>query len=453
MPRTSAWEIMKHRLPIPVQKVFRTLESCGFCGYLVGGCVRDYVLNKTPIDFDITTDATPDEIKDCFSNYRVIETGIRHGTVTVIIDGLSLEITTHRIEGKYSDKRHPDEVMFTKNLAEDLARRDFTMNALAYHPQKGLIDLFGGVQDIEDQIIRCVGDPHKRMQEDALRMLRALRFAAVFGFHLEQETKWAIRQNCGQLKDISAERIAGELTKLICGKNAKTVLLEETEVLGVVIPELLPTKNFDQKNPYHCYDVLTHTAVALENVPPIPRLRWAMLFHDLGKPETYTVDAQGVGHFKGHSQPSEIIAHDRLMALKIDKATISQVCKLVKYHATHIESTKTSVKRWLNRLSEPLFRDLLDIKRGDTLAKDPTCHYRLETLTEIERILDEIIAENACFSLRDLAINGKDLIGIGFENGPEIGKTLNDLLEGVIDDKYENSKDFLIAKAKEIQQC
>lgn len=444
---------MKRSLPVPVETAFNQLESCGFCGYLVGGCVRDFLLNTTPIDFDMTADATPDEIKDCFSNYRVIETGIRHGTVTIIIDGLSIEITTHRVEGRYSDKRRPDEVIFTSDIAEDLARRDFTMNALAYHPQKGLIDLFGGVQDIEDQIIRCVGDPQKRMQEDALRILRALRFASVFGFKLEKETKRAIRQNCGQLKEISAERIAGELTKLICGKNAKTVLLEETEVLCVVIPELLPTKNFDQKNPYHCYDVLTHTAVALENVPPIPRLRWAMLFHDLGKPESYEEDDLGVGHFKGHSKPSEIIAHDRLMALKIDKATISQVCKLVKYHTTHIESTKKSIKRWLNRLSEPLFRDLLDIKRGDTLAKAPECYFRLENLKEIEDLLDEVLGENACFSLRDLAINGKDLIGIGFENGPEIGKMLNDLLEGVIDEKYENSKDFLITKAKEIQQC
>lgn len=449
----SAWEIMKHSLPVPVETAFNQLENCGFCGYLVGGCVRDFLLNTTPIDFDMTADATPQEIKDCFADYRVIETGIRHGTVTVIIDGLSIEITTHRVEGTYSDKRRPDEVIFTSDVAEDLARRDFTINALAYHPRQGLIDLFGGAGDIEKKIIRCVGNPDTRMTEDALRILRALRFAAVLGFRLEPETQRAIRQNCGQLRDISAERIAAELTKLICGKNVKAVLLAETEVLGVVIPELLPAQNFDQKNPHHCFDVLTHTAVAMENVPPIPRLRWAMLFHDLGKPEKFTVDAQGVGHFKGHSQPSESIAHDRLTALKIDKATISQVGKLIKYHNTPIEASKRSIKRWLNRLSEPLFRDLLEIKRGDTLAKAPECYFRLETLAELENILDAVIAEKACFSLRDLAINGNDLIAIGVDSGQEIGRILNHLLEGVIDDVYDNEKDILIEKAKEMIPC
>ncbi|MDZ5724208.1 CCA tRNA nucleotidyltransferase [Acetobacterium sp. K1/6] len=453
MPTTSAWEVMKLSLPVPVEKVFKGLESCGFCGYLVGGCVRDYLLDTPPTDFDMTTDATPDEIISCFTGHRVLKTGIRHGTVTIILDGMAIEITTHRTEGDYSDSRHPDAVKFTKNLADDLARRDFTINAMAYHPQKGLIDRYGGAADIKNKIIRGVGDPHKRMAEDALRMLRGLRFAAVLGFDLDEETRTAIRQNCGQLANISAERIAAELNKLICGKNAKTIILEETTVLGVVIPELLPAKNFDQQNPHHCYDVLTHTAVAMETLAPVPRLRWAMLFHDLGKPQTFTLDAAGVGHFKGHSKCSEAIARERLTALRMSNVTIDQVCALVKYHGTIIEEDKKSVKRWLNRLSEPLLRDLIAIKRGDNLAKASKHHDRLESLQRLEALLDQVIAEKACFSLKDLAVNGHDLMGLGIKNGEEIGRILNLLLAGVIDEVYENEKDSLIKKAKEMRTC
>jgi len=450
---TLAWEVMKLNLPIPVEKAFKQLESCGYCGYLVGGCVRDYLLNTPPTDFDMTTDATPDEIMVCFAGDRVVETGIRHGTVTVILDGIAIEITTHRTEGDYSDSRHPDTVTFTRNLSDDLARRDFTINAMAYHPQKGLIDCFGGAADLKNKIIRGVGDPHQRMAEDALRILRGLRFAAVLGFSLEGKTRTAIRQNCGQLRNISAERIAAELNKLICGKNVKAIILEETAVLGVVIPELLPAKNFDQMNPHHCYDVLTHTAVAMENTAPVPRLRWAMLFHDLGKPQTFTRDDAGVGHFKGHSKCSEAMARGRLTALRMTKNTIDQVCLLVKYHDTIIDEDKKSVKRWLNRLSEPLFRDLIAIKQGDNLAQAPAYHGRLASLQRLEALLDQVIAEKACFSLKDLAVNGNDLIDLGIKNGEEIGRILTQLLAGVIDEVYENEKDVLIEKAKEMRIC
>ncbi len=450
---TSVWEVMKLNLPVPVEKAFKQLESCGFCGYLVGGCVRDYLLNTPPTDFDMTTDATPAEIIACFAGCRVVETGIRHGTVTVVIEEMAIEITTHRIEGEYSDSRHPDAVTFTRNLADDLARRDFTINAMAYHPQKGLIDLYGGAADLKKKIIRGVGDPHQRMAEDALRMLRGLRFGAVLGFALEAETGTAIRQNCGQLRHISAERIATELNKLICGKNAKAIILEETAVLGVVIPELLPAKNFNQMNPHHCYDVLTHTAVALETLAPVPRLRWAMLFHDLGKPQTFTRDDAGVGHFKGHSKVSEAMARQRLTDLRISKNTVDQVCLLVKYHDTLIEADKTSVKRWLNRLTEPLFRDLIAIKRGDNLAQAPEYHGRLASLERLAALLDQVIAEKACFALKDLAVNGNDLIGLGIENGAEIGWILKQLLEGVIEEAYQNKKDILIEKAKEMHRC
>ncbi len=444
---------MKLNLPAPVDKAFKQLESCGFCGYLVGGCVRDFLLDTPPTDFDMTTDATPDEIIECFSDHRVVEIGIRHGTVTVMIEGMAIEITSHRTEGDYSDNRRPDTVAFTRNLADDLARRDFTINAMAYHPQKGLIDLFAGSQDIKKKMIRCVGDPSQRMAEDALRILRGLRFAAVLGFDLEPETGMAIRQNCGQLRHISAERIAAELDKLICGKNAKAIILAETTVLGVVIPELLPAKNFDQMNPHHCYDVLTHTAVAMETLAPVPRLRWAMLFHDLGKPATFTRDEAGVGHFKGHSKVSEAMARDRLTALRIRKSIIDSVCLLIKYHDTLIEADKKTVKRWLNRLSEPLFRDLIAIKRGDNRAQAPQYRDRLESLKKLETLLDQVIAEAACFSLKDLAVNGHDLIGLGITNGAEIGRILNLLLAGVIDEVYQNEKESLMKKAKEMHRC
>lgn len=315
-----------------------------------------------------------------------------------------------------------------------------------------MIDPFGGADDLK-KIIRGVGDPYKRMAEDALRILRGLRFAAVLGFTLEAETGTAIRQNCGQLRHISAERIAAELDKLICGKNAKAIILAETTVLGVVIPELLPAKNFDQMNPHHCYDVLTHTAVAMERLAPVPRLRWAMLFHDLGKPQTFTRDAAGVGHFKGHSKSSEAMARDRLTVLRFSKNTVDQVCLLVKYHDTLIDADKCSVKRWLNRLSEPLFRDLIAIKRGDNLAQAPEYRDRLVSLQKLETLLDQVVAEKACFSLKDLAVNGHDLIGLGITDGAEIGRILKLLLAGVIEETFQNEKDILIDKAKEMHRC
>ncbi|MBK5245300.1 MAG: HD domain-containing protein [Eubacteriaceae bacterium] len=442
---------MKFELPEAVQKAIEKLELCGFCGYLVGGCVRDYLLGKKPVDFDMTTDASPAEVKKCFKDYRVIETGITHGTVTVILEGFPLEITTHRIETGYSDKRHPDRVLFTKNIAEDLARRDFTMNAMAYHPSKGLIDLFGGEKDLSDQMIRCVGDPNRRFNEDALRILRGLRFASVLGFYLEERTKKALFENRELLKAISVERIAIELTKLLCGKNVRDVLINGVAVIGVMIPELLPMEEFNQKNPHHCYDVLTHTAVALENILPIPHLRWAMLFHDAGKPGTYTEDSRNIGHFRGHSQLSEKIAVSRLQALKMDNKTISQVRTLVKYHTTPLEPSKKSIKRWLNRLSKPLFLDLLAVKHADILAKSPGNVKRLETLEAVQVLLQEIISENECFSLKDLAVNGSDLIELGINNGEEIGRILKMLLEGVIDEEFGNTREILLEKAKELK--
>jgi len=442
---------MNFQLPDPIKKAVKKLELCGFCGYLVGGCVRDYLLGKEPTDFDMTTDATPTEVKNCFKKDRVIDTGIAHGTVTVILAGYPIEITTHRIETTYSDKRHPDTVLFTKNIEDDLARRDFTINAMAYHPGQGLIDLFGGKKDIKDQVIRCVGDSRRRFNEDALRILRGLRFASVLGFEIEENTRVALFKSRESLKDISVERISTELTKLLCGKNVRNILIEAVEVLGVMIPELLPMEGFNQNNQHHCYDVLTHTAVALENIQPIAHLRWAVLFHDIGKPETYHLDNLGIGHFYGHSKASEKIARFRMNALKIDKNTISQVCTLVKYHACPLESSKKSVKRWLNRLSEPLFFDLLDLEKADTLAKAPGKIERLRNLEMIQGITAQIIAQNECFSRKDLGVNGNDLIAMGIKDGQEIGRILGLLLDMVIDEKLQNNREILLEKAKELQ--
>lgn len=444
---------MNLQLPDAIRKVIEKLEYCGFSGYLVGGCVRDYLLGKIPKDFDMTTDATPTEVMNCFRENRVIETGIAHGTVTVILDGFPIEITTHRTETGYSDKRHPDAVLFTKNIRDDLARRDFTINAMAYHPSQGLIDLFGGKKDIEDQIIRCVREPNRRFNEDALRILRGLRFASVLKFRIEENTRRAIFENRDSLKAISVERVAIELTKLLCGENARAVVTDGVSVLGVMIPELLPMVGFDQKNCHHCYDIFLHTVVALENIKPIPHLRWTMLFHDMGKPEKFTEDDQGTGHFYGHSQLSEEIARSRLTALKMDKNTIAKVCTLIKYHGVHLEPTKRCIKRWLNRLSEPLFLDLLAVKRADVLAKSPASMIRLETLNEIQNMMEEIISRNECFSRKNLAVNGSDLIKMGIEDGQEIGRILEVLLESVIEERIKNTREILMEKAKELNKC
>ncbi|KNZ41819.1 CCA tRNA nucleotidyltransferase [Acetobacterium bakii] len=444
---------MERRLPNPVKKVIDKLESCGFSGYIVGGCVRDYLLGKTPKDFDMTTDATPEEVMKCFKDYRVIETGIAHGTVTVMLDGLSIEITTHRTETVYSDNRHPDTVSFSKNIMDDLSRRDFTMNAMAYHPRYGLIDLYGGAKDIEDKVIRCVGDPNQRFNEDALRILRGLRFASDLGFEIEENTRQAIFDCRELLRLISVERITAELTRLLCGQNVKAVLLDAVSVIAVMIPELLPMVGFDQKTPYHCYDILTHTAVSIENIQPVAHLRWAMLFHDVGKPETYTNDDRNIGHFYGHSELSQKIAVSRMRALKMDRKTISQVSTLVKYHAVPLEPTKKCIKRWLKRLSQPLFQDLLAVKYADISAKTPGNTKRLEILEAVEVLLKEIVSENECFSRKGLAVNGHDLITMGIDDGKEIGRILDVLLEAVIDEKLENTRDILIKKVKEIKKC
>ena len=435
-------------IPDEVKTAISTLAANGFEAYIVGGCVRDSLLGGNPKDYDITTSAEPEEVEKIFGNFRVIETGIKHGTVTVLINKIPLEITTFRIDSDYSDNRHPENVTFTKSLEEDTARRDFTMNALAYNDERGICDFYGGTDDIKNKIIRCVGDADKRFGEDALRIMRAIRFSSVLGFEIEENTKRAVFKNKELLRNISSERIASELVKLLCGANVRKVLMEYIDVLGVVIPELLPMKGFDQKNIHHIYDVLEHTAAAVENIEPTPVLRLTALFHDIGKPECFFMK-DGQGHFYGHADIGADMTTKILSHLKFDNNTKNTVTKLVKIHDVQIEETDTAVKRCMNKHTPEIFFLLLKMKRADTLAQSPMCRERLEYLDRLEKRANEIINRKACFSMKDLAVNGNDLIKLGVKPGKELGNILKYLLEAVIEGKLPNDKNTLIKFTKE----
>ena len=435
-------------LPAGVARALSMMENAGYEAFIVGGCVRDALMGIPPKDYDITTSALPEETKAVFREYRVIETGIQHGTVTVMMEGMPLEITTYRTEGTYSDNRHPDSVSFTTSLREDVARRDFTMNAIAYSPTRGLIDHFGGEADIRAGIIRCVGDPDTRFREDALRMMRGIRFASVLGFRMEDDTAAAIRGNKERIPSVSAERIRVELTKLLCGVNVKNVLMDWWDVLGVVIPEILPMHNFDQKTPYHIYDVWEHTAVAVSETPPVTHLRLSAFLHDIGKPSSFFTDEKGTGHFYGHPAVSAEMAEKILARLKYDNVTRYRVITLVKEHDRIIEPTETAVKRALSRLTPEVFFNLLAIKRADNLAQSPNYRDRLETYDTIEAMAQDILEKNECISVAALAVNGSDLIALGMKPGKEIGEMLSHLLEQVIRGKLENEQEELLSYVK-----
>lgn len=428
--------------------IIEKLNENGYKAYIVGGCVRDYLMGITPVDIDITTDAKPEEIKDVFSGYKVIETGIKHGTVTVIVDKNQFEVTTFRIDSEYSDNRHPDSVTFTSNLQEDLARRDFTMNAIAYNEEEGFFDYFNGIEDIKSKVIRCVGDADKRFKEDALRILRALRFSSVTGFNIEESTEKAIFKNKELLKNISAERVYVEFSKMLCGDNVKDIILRYTDVLGVVIPELLPMKDFDQRNPHHVYDVLTHSVIVVESIERKPYLRYAALLHDIGKPHTFSMGEDNLGHFYGHAKVSTSMACDILRRLKADNNTISKVEKLIKYHDTPIDNDDVTIKRRLNKIGEEDFFDLIKLMRADNLGQNPNLLYRQKEYDLIEERAIDILNEKECFSLKNLNINGEDIISLGIKEGKEIGSILNSLLDLVISNQIKNEKEELIKSAK-----
>ena len=432
-------------LPPQVNQALEMLTAAGYEAYLVGGAVRDYVRdNRRGKDWDITTNAMPEEVEQVFSGFRLIETGLKHGTVTVVIDREPLEITTYRIDGSYSDHRRPDSVRFTRNLKEDLARRDFTMNALAYNPNTGVVDLVGGRADIAANLVRCVGEPDRRFQEDALRILRALRFAAVFDMTADVETADAIHRNKRLLEKIAVERIQVELTKLLCGVGAARILREFADVIAVVVPEIIPMFGFAQRNPHHDRDVWEHTIAVTASIPAQPVLRWAAFLHDIGKPHCFSLDDQGIGHFYGHGARSTDIAETVLRRLRFDNATRERVVLLIKHHDTPLPREEKGIKRLMNRLGVEASWQLLQMHRADTAGQHPDCAVRYAELDGVGQIMQQIVDAAACFAVKDLAINGSDLLALGFQ-GREIGQALQDALNAVIDGAVPNERQALIA--------
>ena len=426
-------------------KALALLQAAGYEAWIVGGCVRDALLGLPPKDYDLTTSALPEETQRVFAAYPRIETGLRHGTVTVLLEGEPLEITTYRVDGAYSDARHPDGVTFTRSLRQDAARRDFTINAMAYAPGWGLQDFFGGQADLARGILRAVGAAEKRFREDALRILRALRFASVLDFTLEGETARAARACAPLLAAVSAERVSGELGKLLCGKAAGRVLRDYPDVLGVVLPEILPMVGLDHRNPHHCYDVWTHTTVAVDHVPPELPLRLAMLLHDIGKPDTFSLGEDGQGHFYGHPRRSVELAEGILSRLRFPRRTRERVLTLVRYHDAVLEESPQRVRRWLNKLGPEVFFDLLAIQGGDAAAQAPAYCTRLDHLRRLETLARQVLDQAPCLTVRDLAVGGEDLLALGYR-GPAIGRALRALLDQVLSETVSNEKNALLQR-------
>lgn len=441
-------EIMKViiNLPKSVKYIVDTLISNGYEAYAVGGCIRDSILNKEPKDWDITTQAKPEEVIKLFD--KVILTGIKHGTVTVVVNREGYEVTTYRTDGEYEDNRHPKEVKFVSCLKDDLARRDFTINAMAYNEKDGLIDYFNGIKDLNNKVINTVGDPKKRFSEDALRMLRAIRFSAQLNFSISSNVLIAIKEFSSNLRNISKERIREEFNKTLISNPRNIQLLKETETLEYIIPNIKNIYNFNQNNPYHIYDLYDHTLLATEIIEPILHLRLTMFLHDLGKAVTKITDENGISHYYAHANESKKIAEKVLINLKYDNATISNVLTLIHYHDCTLKS-KLSIKKMLNKIGEEALRDLIKVQWADILAQNPIyAKGRILNLVEVEKKLNLIIEENECYSLKNLKINGGDLISMGFRKGKKLGETLKYLLDVVIENPALNEKDELIKLAK-----
>lgn len=436
-------------IPKDVEKIIEHLNSAGYEAYVVGGCVRDSIMEKTPHDWDICTSATPEVVKSLFSH--TTDYGMKHGTITVFADKEGYEITTFRAETDYSDHRHPDTVEFVADLKSDLSRRDFTINALAYNNESQLIDMFNGLDDIRNQMIRCVGNADERFKEDALRILRALRFAATLGFDIEDKTSEAIHYNVHLLKYIAEERKRDELMKLLGGNYTTKILLEYSDVIAEVIPEIQLCIGFNQNNRYHCYDVYEHMVHAVENgITPIEK--FALLIHDIGKPHCYTEDKNG-GHFYGHPAISEEIAKDVVDHLKFDNDSKKAVLELVKYHDIEIPVTKKSVLKLLNRLGEERALQLMDIKLADILAHAPgTQDALIEKWKIFNRLLGEVLVEGNCFSRKNLAVNGNDIKALGVSEGPEIGRIIQTLMGEVMSEQLANEKEVLLNRANELKE-
>ena len=448
------------QIPHGANSIIQDLRKAGFDAYVVGGCVRDSLLDLEPKDWDICTSATPVEMKAFFSerNTKTIDTGLQHGTITVNLgDSEQYEVTTFRIDGNYSDSRHPDSVEFVKNIELDLARRDFTVNAMAYDGER-IIDPFHGQDDLNRRIISCVGNPDDRFGEDALRILRAMRFASTYGFAIEEKTSQAIHRNKEKLLNISAERIQAELCKMLCGRGVLQILLEYSDVIAVIIPEMSPCIGFDQNNKYHEYTIYDHICHAVENcgLNDIV-IKFSLFLHDIGKPCCYTTDENG-GHFYGHGVYSRDLAEKVLDRLRFDNKTKRDILELVLFHDAVIEPTPKTVRRWLNKIGELQFSRLVEVRMADILAhKEGTQHSRLERCVSLAAIAYEIVEQNQCFSLKDLEISGKDVMELlNIEEGKRVGFVLNKVLDAVMDGSLKNERAHIVNylnENKEVLSC
>lgn len=446
---------MTVNVPEKVKYILDTLNAHGFESYAVGGCVRDSIMGKEPFDWDITTSALPEKTIDIFEalGCKVIKTGIKHGTVTVLKDHEPFEVTTFRIDGEYTDRRRPDGVSFTANLQEDLKRRDFTINAIVANSDGEIKDFFGGIDDIKRKVIKAIGDPDKRLNEDALRIMRALRFASVLGFKIDPELQKSLRKNKELLRHIAPERINAEFSKLICGENFSWVLLNFTDIIEVFIPEIIPCNGFDQRNIHHIYDVWEHSVRAAENTPADLILRLTMLFHDIEKPSCFFMGEDNQGHFYGHAKKSAETTERILRRLRYDNKTIKEVTELIELHDVEIVPEKKPVLRRMGKMGKESFEKLLAVKYADNSAQSSIVLSRRKDFQKIEKIAAEAQRESSCFSLKSLGVNGKDLIDAGFPEGKEIGRILQYLLENVIDGKCKNDKEDLLRAAEKFRKC
>ena len=440
---------MKINIQPEADIIIKTLREHGFEAYAVGGCVRNAMMGLDAHDWDICTNARPDELRAVFRDFNTYDYGLKHGTLVVTAGGGSFEVTSYRVDGVYADNRRPESVTFTDDLSLDLSRRDFTVNAMAYNDEDGLKDPFGGAEDLKNGLLRCVGVPENRFNEDALRILRGLRFASVYGFAVEKETADAVHRNARLLRNIAAERVREELLRTICGKNAANVLDEFRDVIAVVIPELSETFDFPQNTPHHKYDVWRHILHSVEAVEPSPELRMTMLLHDIGKPRARTTDENGCDHFKYHQKISAEMAETILRRLRCPSEFIKTVLTLTEWHDLRFTGGEKQVRRVLRDLGEENTRMLFAVQRADIAAQSD--HLRTEKLAALdlaERSYNEILAQNRCFSLAQLAVNGNDLLAVGVKKGKNVGALLHLLLEEVIDGDLPNEKNALLERAK-----
>lgn len=443
-------------LPENISRALDMLESAGHEAWVVGGCVRDSLMGIIPHDYDITTSALPAETEQVFAGYRLIETGLKHGTVTVLADGSPIEITTYRVDGEYRDSRRPERVTFTRNIRDDVSRRDFTMNGIAYNPKQGYFDEFGGAEDIKAGVIRCIGKPERRFCEDALRILRGLRFSASLGFEIEENTARAMHDTRELLNKISAERVFSELCGLLTGRNSHRnifrVLTEFRDIAAVIIPEFRECTGFAQHSRFHRFDVYEHCVMSAQKAAEISAgsecrlpLTLAMLLHDIGKPQRFTLGEDGEGHFYGHAAVSADIAEDILRRLKCSNALREWVCTIVRYHDVPLSDTDKSVRRLLRKYGLETVRDICLAHICDDSAKTPECAGRCgEWCAVLSRA--EALAQSCCLTLKDLAVDGKALSGL-MEPSPEMGKALKFLLDEVINGNFPNEREFLLKEA------